>query len=228
MLNNRQHEFDRYGFFITDTIFNKSEIDQLLSIIETHETVYAKRQLVNKHPEILELLLKNITFKALFDTVCGSNYFLSKAIYFNKPKQSNWFVAYHQDISISVKKKKESSGFSKWTQKQGQLGVIPPVSILERMITFRIHLDKTDSTNGALKIIKGSHKNGLIRIDSNFQVATNTASLCNVERGAIMVMKPLLLHASDKSTADFDRRVIHLEFCDQDIPMGWLEKKYMV
>ena len=40
-----------------------------------------------------------------------------------------------------------------------------------------------------------------------------------------MLMKPLLLHASSKSISEYDRRVIHLEFSKQEIPMGWLEKK---
>ena len=40
-----------------------------------------------------------------------------------------------------------------------------------------------------------------------------------------MLMKPLLLHSSNKSISQNDRRVIHLEFCNKDIPMEWLEKK---
>ena len=30
---------------------------------------------------------------------------------------------------------------------------------------------------------------------------------------------------SAKSVTTEDRRVIHLEFCNEDIPMGWLEKR---
>lgn len=40
-----------------------------------------------------------------------------------------------------------------------------------------------------------------------------------------MLMKPLLLHSSQKSISENDRRVIHIEFCNQEIPMEWLEKR---
>jgi len=43
-----------------------------------------------------------------------------------------------------------------------------------------------------------------------------------------MLMKPLLLHASQKSISENDRRVIHLEFSNQEIPMEWLEKKEII
>ena len=48
---------------------------------------------------------------------------------------------------------------------------------------------------------------------------------CVVNKGGVMLMNPLLMHASSKSISEKDRRVIHLEFCNQEIPMGWLEKK---
>jgi ectoine hydroxylase-related dioxygenase (phytanoyl-CoA dioxygenase family) len=227
-LKTYKEELIENGFSITKPIFSSDEIEQLLGLIGNSDKTYAKRQLINKTPEIKDIIFNNYNFSKLYHSICDSGYFLSKAIFFNKPKMSNWFVSYHQDISISASKKIPTEGFSKWTNKDGQLGVIPPQNILENTITFRLHLDHTDNTNGALKVIKGSHKNGLIRIDENFKKGNLEEQLCNVEKGAIMLMQPLLLHASDKSTSEFDRRVIHLEFCNKEIPMGWLEKKQVV
>lgn len=41
-----------------------------------------------------------------------------------------------------------------------------------------------------------------------------------------MLMKPLTMHASNRTTNLKRRRVIHLEFCNQDLakPLNWLEK----
>lgn len=39
------------------------------------------------------------------------------------------------------------------------------------------------------------------------------------------ITKQMLLHSSQKSISENDRRVIHLEFCNQEIPMKWLEKR---
>lgn len=213
------------GYSITKQIFSKKELLDLISLIEESEKSYAIRQLINKVPKVQELVFKNKKFKNLYKTIYGEDYFLSKAIFFNKPAKSNWFVSHHQDLSISVENKVETEKYSNWTNKNGQLGVIPPKEILENTVTYRIHLDDTNETNGALRVIAKSHKKGIIRVDEKFDKnALGEEKVCRVIEGGVMLMKPLLLHASSKSTSLKDRRVIHLEFCNQEIPMGWLEK----
>jgi ectoine hydroxylase-related dioxygenase (phytanoyl-CoA dioxygenase family) len=219
-------ELEVKGFSIVENIFNTDESNSLIKLIEDNSNEFSIRQLVNQIPKIQEMVFKNVEFKKLFQSICDENYFLSKAIYFNKPSKSNWFVGYHQDMSISVKERIENKNYTNWTLKKNQLGVIPPTNVLESMITFRIHLDNTDNSNGALKVIETSHNKGLIRIDEDFDKSTfGNEVVCKVDKGGVMLMKPLLLHASNKSISENDRRVIHLEFSNQEIPMGWLEKK---
>jgi hypothetical protein len=219
-------ELNKKGFSITKPIFNETEMKQIVSMIKCSKEKYAIRQLINKIPEIQQIIFKNAKFKKLFEEICKEDYFLSKAIFFNKPSKSNWFVSSHQDLSISVRSKIEAEGYSNWTNKNGQLGVIPPKEVLENTVTFRIHLDNTNETNGALKVIPSSHLKGVIRIDEEFEKSNyGNEETCNVEKGGVMLMKPLLLHSSQKSVSDFDRRVIHLEFCNKEIPMQWLEKR---
>ena len=214
------------GFSITNSIFDTKEIEKIIDLIDNPKNKYAIRQLINIEPKIANIIFSNLAFRKLLSSVCDKGYFLTKAIYFNKPSLSNWFVGYHQDLSISVKERKNTNGFTKWTNKNNQLGVIPPLNIIKNTVTFRIHLDKTDDTNGALKVIPNSHSKSIIRIDKDFNKSNyGKETLCNIDTGGIMIMKPLLLHASEKSTSKNDRRVIHLEFCNHEIPMGWLEKK---
>src|SRR5690606_40583465 len=51
-------------------------------------------------------------------------------------------------------------------------------------------------------------------------------TICEVRSGGIQLMKPLLLHASAKTTNNKNRRVIHLEFNSVNLPGGlkWGEK----
>lgn len=227
--NQNKKELINKGYSVTEPIFGDEECLQLISLIESSQKRYAIRQLVNKLPKIEEVVFQNEKFKKLYTSICSTDYFLSKAIFFNKIGKFNWFVSHHQDLSISVKKNVAIDGYSNWTNKNGQLGVIPPQEILEKVITFRIHLDKTDELNGALKVILGSHKKGIIRIDENFKKEnTGKEELCAVKQGGVMLMKPLILHASSKSLTNQDRRVIHLEFCNQEIPMEWLERKDII
>ena len=228
-MNQYKNELNSQGFSITENIFSDEELQRLINTIESSEKNYAIRQLITKEPKIQEIIFQNKKFKELYKLVCTKGYFLSKAIFFNKPSKSNWFVSCHQDLSISVKQRKEVSGYTNWTYKNEQLGVIPPKEILESTITIRVHLDTTDETNGALKVIPDSHTKGIIRIDETFQKNDyGEEFLCKVKKGGVMLMKPLLLHASSKSISEFDRRVIHLEFCNKEIPMQWLEKKEII
>ena len=52
--------------------------------------------------------------------------------------------------------------FGPWRHKQGSVAVQPPRETLETICTLRIHLDECDATNGALKIVPGSHQHGAI------------------------------------------------------------------
>lgn len=144
------------------------------------------------------------------------------------PEASNWWVAYHQDLTISVDKKIDIPGFGPWTIKQDQFAVQPPLHILKDNFTVRIHLDDTDEENGALNIIPKSHLKGIYRPETiNWQMETQQA--CCVKRGGVMLMKPLLLHASKRTTNNRKRRVVHIEFSRSSLPDGlkWTEFQEM-
>ena len=64
-----------------------------------------------------------------------------RAVLFDKTPAANWSVAWHQDRTIPVVERIEVDGFGPWSRKDGILHVAPPVGVLERMITLRIHID---------------------------------------------------------------------------------------
>lgn len=234
---NRIQEINSEGFTIINKVYNENEIEKLISVIEKitenksdnstfrkSEDLFAIRQFLIEVPETLEFIL-NENLKEIIKTNFGTDYFITKSIYFDKPELSNWFVAYHQDLTISVNTKIELDNFENWTTKQNQFAVQPPKNILEKNFTIRIHLDKTTKENGALKVVNKSHSKGICRIE-NVEINANTESFCEVENGGIMIMKPLLFHASNKTTNNERRRVIHIEFSNQELPNGleWNER----
>lgn len=149
-----------------------------------------------------------------------------RAIWFNKSAEANWLVAWHQDLAIAVRERIETPGFEAWSVKEGVPHVQPPAAVLERMLTVRIHLDDADERNGALRVIAGSHRLG--RLDAE-QIANlreeRGETLCAAAAGDALLMRPLLLHASGRSTNDRPRRVLHLEYAGEDLPggLGWNE-----
>jgi len=96
---------------------------------------------------------------------------------------------------------------------------------LKNIFTIRIHLDATDEHNGALKVIPGSHLKDIYRPE-NIDWNSNSESICKVGKGGLMIMKPLLLHSSGRTTDNRKRRVIHIEFSSVDLPeqLNWAEQ----
>lgn len=186
--------------------------------------LFAIRQFLKELPEVMNLVF-NIRLREFISTLFGPDYFVVKSIYFDKPEGSNWYVAYHQDLTISVDKRLDIPGFGPWTVKQNQFAVQPPLDVLENNFTIRIHLDDTDADNGALRVVNGSHRKGIYRPE-NIDWSKEQESVCNVPKGGIMIMKPLLLHSSSRTTNRKKRRVIHIEFSNRELPVGleWAER----
>lgn len=222
------------GFSVVESLYTDMEVDAVLQIIEQADTskdtfrqsndLFAIRQFLKELPGVLPVLL-NDRLKELISSLFGENYFIVKSIYFDKPPGSNWYVAYHQDLTISVDQKNELPGFGPWTVKQNQFAVQPPLSVLENNFTIRIHLDDTNKENGALKVIPGSHLKGIYRPET-IDRATERELSCAVPKGGIMIMKPLLLHSSGRTTNNKKRRVVHIEFSATELPEGlrWSER----
>ena len=232
---NHNSQINSDGFAIINSVYTENEIDEIISLIENStkdktenttfrksEDLFAIRQFHKEIPETLAFIF-NEKLKKIINSNFGEDYFITKSIYFDKPEKSNWFVAYHQDLTISVNQKTEVVNFKNWTVKQNQFAVQPPNEILENNFTIRIHLDKTTKDNGALKVINNSHSKGVFKVDD---LELENETICEVEKGGIMMMKPLLFHASNKTTNNERRRVIHIEFSNQQLPDGldWSEK----
>ncbi len=230
----KKAELAKNGYAILEHFYNNKEVTALINCINHSinndnrrftktKDVIAIRQLINDIPELKKILFNN-PIKILLSTLFKTNYFLTKAIYFDKPKESNWFVAFHQDLSISVDKKVTLKNYKNWTYKKEQYGVQPPIAILEDTVTLRIHLDDTNQYNGALKVIPKSHLNGILRNESK-DWNTSNQYVCEVNKGGLMIMKPLTIHASNKTTNFKQRRVIHLEFNTKQLEpsLNWLE-----
>ncbi len=229
-----KQKLEKEGFAIINNVFTRSEIEAIVSTVSTSDTskptfrktadIFAIRQFFKEVPAAFEKVFTN-KFRQFISTLLGSEFFIVKSIYFDKPETSNWFVAYHQDLTISVNKKADVNGFGSWTTKSSQFAVQPPLNILEDNVTVRIHLDNTNEENGALKIIPGSHVKGICKAET-IKSLMDTETHCNIAKGGIMLMKPLLLHSSGRTTNGQKRRVIHIEFSRSSlpVPLQWSER----
>jgi hypothetical protein len=226
------------GYATLPALYTAAEIAALLQCLDSapaagpnfrrSQDVFAIRNLLGEIPALWPLL-DTLALRGLLGALFPAGCHLTKGIYFDKPAGSNWLVAWHQDLMVNVDRRAaDLPGFGPWTTKAGWVAVQPPVQVLENTVTIRLHLDDCDATNGALKVVPGSHLGGVVPADT-IAAHTATATVCAVPAGGAMLMKPLLLHASSRSTSDRPRRVIHLEFSATELPAGlaWRERREM-
>lgn len=227
-------QFADEGFAVLPDFYAPAEVAALLRAVESaagdganfrrSQEVFAIRELLKEIPG-LGPLLDSAALRELLAGLFPAGCHLVKAIYFDKPAGSNWLVAWHQDLMINVNQRADLPGFGPWTSKAEGVSVQPPVAVLENVLTMRIHLDDCDATNGALKVVPGSHRHGVVPASAIAGFTPDTTT-CAVPAGGAMLMKPLLLHASNRSTSHRPRRVMHLEFASVELPAGleWRER----
>lgn len=91
------------------------------------------------------------------------------------------------------------------------------------MSSLRLHLDDADETNGALKLLPGTHQLGRLKPEQIRNLrSTLPEVVCHARRGDALLMRPLILHASARSTTSRRLRILHIEFTGRDLP-GALE-----
>lgn len=212
------HQIANDGFWIAAAIANPDEIQTLLSALGPISS--AGQRGLQAVPEVAEF----VRSRKILDVVrphLPDEPVSVRAIYFDKSPDANWFVGWHQDLTIALRARADIPGFSLWTVKDGIPHAQPPVELLERMLTVRLHLDDADSSNGALRVIPGSHRHGILsseRIDE--LAALQSEVLCRATAGDALLMRPLLLHASSRSRSPRRRRVLHVEYSCYDLPAG--------
>jgi ectoine hydroxylase-related dioxygenase (phytanoyl-CoA dioxygenase family) len=136
-----------------------------------------------------------------------------RATLFDKSPDANWLVVWHEDTALPLERRHEAEGWGPWSTKEGVVYAHAPASALHHIVALRVHLDDSTSENGPLRVIPGSHELGVLS-DAGIRelVARELPHECIVARGGVLVMRPLLVHASSKSAAPARRRVLHIEY----------------
>lgn len=180
---------------------------------------YALRNLIDLFPDTKEIWNRYPLTNLLRD-VLGDKAGLVRGLFFDKPPEMSWSLPWHKDLTIAVRDNcLDSPRFHHPTQKAGVPHVEAPRSVLESMLTLRIHLDDATEENGALRVMPGSHRSAELTDEPE-----SVGKLITALAGDVLAMRPLLSHCSGTSRPDSQRhrRVIHLEFAAQPgLPDGY-------
>jgi hypothetical protein len=230
-LQKNLHKLEYKGFAIFNSVFGRKEIKQMKITIQKYqkenpmENLHECRNILHKIPAVQKLVFSQNLLKIVGSI--GQNLFLTKAIYLDKLTEADSESSWHQQLTINVKTKIDTAGFSGWKSKEGIFEVCPTDDILKNTIIVRVHFEDSNDQNGALKIFPGSHNKKLSPSEIELITKSSIPLTCNVAMSGVHIMKPLLLHTSSMATSQKPRRVLHLEFNTMDLPNGleWAEKQ---
>ncbi len=218
---------EKNGFALVEAVIDDRELVLLIAAIEslTPSSAQAGQRHLLKRSLAVRNFARSKKMLALASLAAGSKARPVKAILFDKTEGANWYVTWHQDLTIAVHERKDVEGFGPWSMKDGVPHVRPTLDVLQDMIALRVHLDDCPADNGAIKFIPGSHRSGVLDGDAISQWRGRVQVYGAAKRGDIIVMRPLILHSSSPSVNPKNRRVLHFESATQDLPAGlkWAE-----
>jgi ectoine hydroxylase-related dioxygenase (phytanoyl-CoA dioxygenase family) len=213
------------GFEIHRGVFSADEVEVLKSEADrvATEAGSACVRNLNARSELFRELANSAKLRKIFPSAPLSTV---RSLLFDKTPEENWPVAWHQDLTIATKAEIPCEGYGPWSVKDGVPHAHAPVDLLSQMVTARIHLDPTPAENGALMVIPGSHQMGRIPSEAISDTAAITSITCECQPGDVLLMSPLILHASRKSHIPNRRRILHFEYAPPnalDPRLAWHE-----
>ena len=176
-----------------------------------------------RNPAVLEVA-RSTELLEIVRKILGDGAFPFKATLFDKSPVSNWLVVWHQDTALPLRERRETPEWGPWSVKDDVIYAHAPASALSQVVALRLHLDDSNSTNGPLRVLPGTHMLGVLTDEEVHECGERTNPVdCLVPRGGLLVMRPLILHASSKSHSEAARRVLHIEYASSSFLENGLE-----
>jgi ectoine hydroxylase-related dioxygenase (phytanoyl-CoA dioxygenase family) len=207
-------EVEQHGFAILPEVLTRREIERLDESLARNPLPRTRAGMRHalRHPAVLAVA-RDPRLVAIAQEILGCDPFPFKATLFDKSLISNWLVAWHQDKALSLRVRREHRAWGPWSVKDGVIYANAPASALSSVVALRLHLDDSTPENGPLRVLPGTHTMGVLGDEAIHDLSTRTTGIdCLVSRGGILVMRPLIVHASSKSRGKIRRRVLHIEY----------------
>ncbi len=209
-----QEAINENGFAILPGIFSFETLDFLLHEIENVAPRRSRAGIRHalRLPPVAELA-RQPQLMELARGVLGQEAFPFRATVFDKSPMANWLVVWHQDTALPLRSRLEVNGWGPWSVKDGIHYAHAPTAVLNHVVSLRVSLDDSSVENGPLRVLPGIHRRGVLSDDDVHQIAASATPVdCVAARGAVVIMRPLTIHASSKSRSTQPRRVLHIEY----------------
>lgn len=207
-------EVAKQGFAILREVLTRGDVDQLAESLARNPLPRTRAGMRHalRNPAVLAVA-RDTRLVAIAQQILGPNAFPYRATLFDKSPISNWLVAWHQDKALPLRERHDLPEWGPWSVKDGVIYAHAPASALSRVVALRFHLDDSTTENGPLRVLPETHAMGVLSDNAIHDLSARTTAVdCLVPRGGILVMRPLIVHASSKSRSAMRRRVLHIEY----------------
>ena len=212
--NTWDKQIERVGFALIPEVWQEGEIASFLCELGNLENRGGRAGIrhILSHPAV-NAVAHDARLLGIAQNVLGAEAFPFRATLFDKSPGSNWLIAWHQDTALPLTERRETPGWGPWSVKEGINYAHAPASALEQVLALRLHLDDSTQENGPLRVLPSTHNMGVLSDDEVQQRAREGRPVdCLIGKGGVVAMRPMLIHASSKSTSRPSRRVLHLEY----------------
>ena len=204
----------KQGYAIIPGILESNEVNRLLDELSRVDLLRSRAGMRHamKLPAVAALA-QDARLIGIAREALGAEAFPFRATLFDKTPSANWLVVWHQDTALPLRERRETLGWGPWSVKDGLNYAHAPASALSQVLALRVHFDDSTSENGPLRVVPRTHTLGVLTDDQIHELSTTVAPVdCLVPIGGVLVMRPLMVHASSKSHSEIPRRVMHIEY----------------
>src|SRR6267378_4583275 len=209
-----QRSVEEHGFAIIPDVLAGEDISRLsgdLADAQLHRSRAGVRHALRNRA--VAGLAQDSRLLRIAKGVLGSKAFPFRATLFDKSPASNWLVVWHQDTALPLRTRANDASWGPWSVKAGVLYAHAPASALATVIALRVHLDDSTEANGPLRVLPGTHSQGVLSDEDIERLARNVTPVdCVAQAGGVIAMRPLTIHASSKASDGNRRRVLHIEY----------------
>jgi hypothetical protein len=218
--------FHENGYAVIERVFTGFAVDAIVDEVQNLPVLGAgMRNLLSF--DWCQALAMHIALEPFLQLLDPEAVVPVQCTYFEKSGEKNWLVAPHQDLSIPVAERIDHPDLRGWSRKDGMWFVQAPVELMSRMLVLRLHLDSCGPDDGPLKVVPGTHNAGRLADDEALRMRDEIGEeICLANRGDVLALRPLLLHASSKSKGTSRRRVLHFVLGPADLPYGLAWPQY--
>lgn len=216
----------KQGFATIPDVFASAEVQRLREGL-AHMTLRRSRAGVRHalRDAAVAALAHDPKLVRIAQEVLGPGAFPFRVTLFDKSPDANWLVVWHQDTALPLCERRDLPGWGPWSVKEGVIYAHAPTSALSQVLALRLHLDDSLASNGPLRVLPGTHTQGVLTDEAVYQLAQETPAVeCLVRQDGVLAMRPMIVHCSSKSQATAaPRRVLHIEFASTAMIADGLE-----